>query len=172
MDGHKIIDFARNPDKALLALYEYPTSGGFFFTPNKHEALLYRPKPSNDSSLPSGNGVAALALGRLAALTGEESHARAAQRTVESFSALMRSQPAGCATLAQALDEALVPPSLLVLRGTAGALGEWSRNLAAEFLPDTLVLAIPDGTPGLPPALDKPAHSGLVTGWLCRGAVC
>src|SRR6185436_3185909 len=147
------LDFTRELAEALLARFEDPESGGFFFTSNEHEALLYRPKPSNDSSLPSGNGVAALALGRLAALTGEERYARAAQRTVESFFALMRSQPAGCATLAQALEEALAPPSLLVLRGTPEALAEWSRDLASEFLPDTLVLAIADGVTGLPPAL-------------------
>jgi uncharacterized protein YyaL (SSP411 family) len=166
------LDFARELAEALLARFEDPESGGFFFTSNEHEALLYRPKPSNDSSLPSGNGVAALALGRLAALTGEERPARAAQRTVESLFALLRSHPAGCATLAQALDETLAPPSVLVLRGTPDALAEWSRRLAAEFLPDTLVLAIPDGTPGLPAALDKPRHSGPVTGWLCRGPLC
>ena len=88
------------------------------------------------------------------------------------FARLVAALLAFCATLAQALDEALAPPSLLVVRGTPGALAEWSVTLATEFLPDTLVLAIPDGTPGLPPILDKPEHSGPATGWLCRGPVC
>ena len=130
------------------------------------------PKPDHDASLPSGNGVAALALGRLALVTGEERYARAAQRTVESFATLLHSQPSGCATLVQALDEVLAPPSTLVLRGESAALADWSRDLAREFLPDTTVLAIPDGVAGLPSVLDKPPQSGQATGWLCRGPVC
>jgi len=39
-------------------------------------------------------------------------------------------------------------------------------------LPDTLVLAIPDGTAKLPAALDKPPRPAPVTAWLCRGAAC
>ncbi len=35
-----------------------------------------------------------------------------------------------------------------------------------------MVLAIPDGTAGLPPLLDKPARPGPVNGWLCRGVTC
>ena len=166
------LDFARALADALLEGFEDREAGGFYFTSNQHEALLYRPKPDHDASLPSGNGVAALALGRLALLTGEERYARAAQRTVESFAALMQSHPMGCATLVQALDEALTPPSVLILRGEPAALAEWSRDLAQEFLPCMTVLAIPDGIAGLPSVLDKPPQSGPVTGWLCRGPVC
>jgi uncharacterized protein len=85
---------------------------------------------------------------------------------------LLREYPAGCATLAQALDETLSPASTLVLRGAPDALADWSRRLACEFLPGTLVVAIPAGADALPPALDKPHPAGPVTGWLCRGPVC
>ena len=166
------LDFARALADVLLEEFEDGEAGGFFFTANDHETLLYRPKPSNDSALPSGNGVAAIALGRLAALTGDERYARAALRTVEAFYPLMRSHPGGCGTLAQALDEVLAPVSVLVLRGAPDALAGWSRQLAREFLPDTIVVAIPDSLAGLPAALDKPPRPGPVTGWLCRGPVC
>jgi uncharacterized protein YyaL (SSP411 family) len=166
------LDFARVLADVLLEQFEDGEAGGFFFTANDHEMLLYRPKPSNDSALPSGNGVAAFVLGRLAALTGEERYARAALRTVEAFFPLMRGHPGGCGTLAQALDEILSPVSVLVLRGAPEALAGWSRQLAREFLPGTVVVAIADGVAGLPPTLDKPPHSGPVTGWLCRGPAC
>jgi len=166
------LDFARALADVLLEQFEDDEAGGFFFTAKDHETLLYRPKPSNDSALPSGNGVAAFALGRLAALTAEERYARAALRTVEAFFPLMRSHPGGCGTLAQALDEILSPVSVLVLRGAPEALAGWSRQLAREFLPGTVVVAIPDGIAGLPAILDKPRRPGPVTGWLCRGPVC
>ncbi len=166
------LDFATALAGVLLQEFEDRAGGAFFFTANDHEALLYRPKPSNDSSLPSGNGVAALALGRLALLTGEERHAGSARRTVETFFPLLRDYPAGCATLVQALEETLSPASTLVLRGAPDALAGWSGRLAREFMPGTLVLAVPSGARGLPPALDKPHAAGPVTGWLCRGPVC
>ena len=166
------LDFARALADVLLEQFEDAEAGGFFFTAADHETLLYRPKPSNDSALPSGNGVAAVALGRLAALTGDERYARAAVRTVEAFFPLIRSHPGGCGTLAQALDETLSPVSVLVLRGAPEALAAWSRQFALEFLPSTMVVAIPDGRAGLPATLDKPRRPGPVTGWLCRGPVC
>ena len=45
-----------------------------------------------------------------------------------------------------------------ILRGRPEALVAWSRALAREARPDTLVLPIPDGVPDLPPVLDKPAR--------------
>jgi uncharacterized protein len=166
------LDLARALAEVLLEQFEDREAGAFFFTAQDHETLLFRPKPSNDSALPSGNGVAAFALSRLAALTGEERYARAAMRTLGVFFPLMRSHPGGCGTLCQALDEILAPVSVLVLRGARGSLAAASKQLAREFVPGTLVLAIPDGAAGLPPPLDKPRHPGPVTGWLCRGPVC
>src|SRR6266480_533497 len=66
----------------------------------------------------------------------------------------------------------LEPPGVLVLRGRPEALASWQAELAREFLPDTTVLAIADGIPGLPSALDKPARPEPVNGWLCRGVNC
>ena len=164
--------FAEALAEVLLEGFEDREAGGFFFTAHDHERLLHRPKPGHDSALPSGNGVAALVLGRLAALTGEERYARAAERTLELYVPTMREYPAGFGMLAQALAEAVSPPSVLVLRGNPGPLAAWSAALSRQYLPATLVLALPDGLAGLPPALDKPRQAAEVAAWLCRGTSC
>jgi uncharacterized protein YyaL (SSP411 family) len=156
----------------LLDRFEDAADGGFFFTSRDHERLILRPKPGHDNATPSGNAVAAWALGRLHALTGEERYAAAARRAVELFFPAMSRYPAGFAAMAIALDEQLTPPSMLVLRGSAAALGGWQADLAGEFLPHATVLGIAVGLTGLPAALDKPARPGLVNGWLCRGVTC
>ena len=166
------LDFAEQLADVLLEHFEDKERGGFFFTANDHEKLLHRPKPGHDTALPSGNGVAAFALMRLAALTGEDRYARAAERTLELFYPAMRERPAGFGALAVALKECLAPPKLLVLRGVREALRSWQAELAREYLPDTPVLAIENGVPGLPPVLDKPAGPEPVNGWLCRGVTC
>jgi uncharacterized protein len=156
----------------LLEQFEDRPGRGFFFTARDHEALIQRPKPGHDNATPSGNAVAAWGLGRLAALTGEQRYARAAQGTVELFFPAMRDFPAGFGAMAIALEEQLSPPPVIVLRGESGALRGWQTELAREFLPDTTVLAITDGTKNLPAALDKPPRPGPVNAWLCRGVSC
>jgi uncharacterized protein YyaL (SSP411 family) len=164
--------FARELAEVLLEQFEDAQGGGFFFTARSHEQLIHRPKPGHDHATPAGNAIAAWGLARLAALSGEARYARAAERTLECFYPLMRDNPAGFAAMAIALDEQLAPPSLLVLRGGPQALGPWQAGLAREYLPTTLVLALPVGLTGLPELLDKPARGAEVSAWLCRGATC
>jgi len=166
------LEFAKQLAEVLLAQFEDAEGGGFFFTARDHEALIHRPKPGYDNATPSGNAVAAWGLGRLAALTGEQRYAAAAERTLELFYPMMRDSPAGYGAMTIALDEHLQPPGVLVLRGRPEALAGWQAELAREFLPDTTVLAIADSMSGLPPALDKPARPEPVNGWLCRGVNC
>ena len=156
----------------LLEQFEDRELGGFFFTAREHERLFHRPKPGQDNATPSGNAIATLALGRLAALTGEARYARAAERAMALFYPSMGEARGGYSTFALALGEQLAPPSVLVLRGRGPELERWRAALAREYLPGTLVLAIPDGTAGLPAALDKPARPEPVNGWLCRGVTC
>jgi uncharacterized protein YyaL (SSP411 family) len=166
------LEFAEALAEVLLEQFEDEVAGGFFFTARDHEKLLHRPKPGHDHATPSGNGVAAWVLGRLAALTGEDRYARAAERTLELFYPAMRDQAAGYAQLGIALDELLLPPAILVLRGERGAVSHWARELASEFLPGMLVVPADDSHTGLPPPLDKPLRSEAVNGWLCRGVTC
>jgi uncharacterized protein len=83
----------------------------------------------------------------------------------------MRDHPQGYAMLAIALQEQLEPPATAILRGPEPALSSWVQALGREYLPGTLVLAVPEGLRDLPPTLDKPA-SVAVNAWLCRGVTC
>ena len=168
------LEFAEALAEVMLEKFEDRAAGGFFFTASDHEALIHRPKPGHDSAMPSGNGIAAWVLGRLAAITGEDRYARAAERTLELFYPSMKQYPAGFASLGIALEELLAPPATLVLRGAPAKTAQWAAALARESLPDTLVLAVPPGVAGLPPLLDKPAAGGKdeVNAWLCRGVTC
>jgi len=168
----KDLEFALRLADVLLEQFEDPANGGFYFTARDHEQLIHRPKPGHDHATPSGNAVAAWALGRLAALTGEERYARAAGRTLELFTPAMREFPGGFAMMAIALDEHLALPKTLILRGQSDALRAWQRELAQSFMPDTLVLGIADGAPGVPPLIDKPRRPEPVNAWLCRGVSC
>jgi uncharacterized protein YyaL (SSP411 family) len=166
------LGFAIELADVLLEQFEDGTEGGFFFTAREHEQLIHRPKPGHDHATPSGNAVAAWVLGRLHALTGEPRYAAAAARTLELFYPAMREHPGGFAMMAIALNEHLAQPKTLILRGRPDSVQAWAAQLARDYLPDALVLGVPDGVPGLPALLDKPARAGDVSGWLCRGVSC
>ena len=105
-------------------------------------------------------------------MIGEPRYLAAAERALRLFYAPLERQPSAFVSLATALDEHLVPPQAVVLRGEAGALAKWQRALAARYRPDTLVIAIPANRTGLPPVLDKAAPAGGVNAWICRGVTC
>jgi uncharacterized protein len=162
------LDFAQQLANALLERFEDKDAGGFYFTAHDHEQLIHRPKTGHDNATPSGNGVAARALLRLGHLLGDGRCIAAAERCLRLWWPQMARSAGGFSSLIMALDDALVPPPVVILRGPAGELAEWKRRLGAD--PHRLVLALPNGT-HLPPAMAKP-ESAVVNAWVCRGVTC
>ncbi len=165
------MEFALALADALLEHFEDRAQGGFFFTRHDHETLIHRPKPGHDSATPSGNGVAAVALQRLALLSGEPRYAAAAQRSLRLFQPQFMRQPGGCAALLEALEEWLTPPRLVLLRGPESEVLAWQARLRELNLSGTLTLVLPNTTTGLPAVLDKP-ESDQVNAWVCSGVSC
>jgi len=166
------LEFAKELADVLLAQFYDPDPGGFYFTSHDHERLIHRPKPGYDSATPSGNGVAALALQRLGHITGESRYLDAALRTLQLFYPALAQHPNGYTSLLMALEEAIEPPRLVVLRGPAVQLRRWQQALGRHYLPATLTLAVPEATAGLSPLLAKPVIPGVVNAWVCQGVTC
>ena len=165
-----LLAFAEALGAALLAHFE-DAAGGFWFTSHDHEALIHRVKAGHDSAMPSGNGAAAFALQRLGHVTGETRFLEAADRTLRLYYPDIERQPGGFATLLAALDEAIVPPAVVVLRGPEDQLTEWKRKISGHYWPWALTLGLPAQAGKLPPALDKPLKEG-VNAWVCSGVKC
>jgi hypothetical protein len=163
--------WAHELGEMLMARFHDREAGGFFFTAHDHEKLIQRPKPGPDNATPSGNAVAALALNRLAFLTGETRFSEAAAGTVALYWPQMARQPAGFGTMLAALEEQLEPPRTLIVEGLRTAFGPWRELLDAAYLPSTITLFIPAGTAGLPQVLAKPAGD-KVNAWVCEGVTC
>jgi uncharacterized protein YyaL (SSP411 family) len=163
--------WARDIAEALIARFEDPSAGGFWFTSHDHEALILRPKPGHDNATPSGNGVAALQLQRLGHLIGEPRYLQAAERVLRLFAPAMAREAAGFATLCRTLGEYLTPPDVVVLRGSPGELPRWMNALTRRYWPASLFVAVPYGLRDLPAPLDQPWRDG-VNAWVCRGVEC
>ena len=169
------LTFAQALADRLLDQFEDRENGGFYFTSHDHEKLIHRSKPGHDNATPSGNGIAAIALQRLGHLIGEPRYIEAAERAIRLFYSAMQRQPSAFVSLLTALEEALTPTRVVILRGPAEALGEWQRALGRRFRPDTLILALDSTLVDLPPCLDKPVpatNPSQVNAWLCVGVSC
>jgi uncharacterized protein YyaL (SSP411 family) len=167
------LEFAVTLADALLVHFEDRAGGGFLFTADDHEQLLERPRPLADDAMPSGNGVAALALNRLGCLLGETRYLQAAGRAVRSAMPLVQRAPFAHCALLDALEEQLDPPEIVIVRGTGKRAAEWARTARLVYAPRRLVFEIPADAAGLPAALaEKSAPETGARAWICRGTTC
>ncbi|MFN0244495.1 MAG: thioredoxin domain-containing protein [Planctomycetota bacterium] len=156
--------------------FEDAEGGGFFTTAHDHESLLARLKNPHDGALPSGSGVHALNLLRLAELTGAGTLAQSAERTIRSLGALVNRYPAAFSQLLIAVDFLAAQPREIVL---AGSLDDESllallREVRATFLPQRVVaLARPSARSSTLPLIEgKVAGPSGARAYVCRNYAC
>ncbi len=137
--------------------------GGLFTTPDDGEALIVRQKDLLDQATPSANSLGALALYRLAALTGERRLANQADRIMQIQSRIISSAPlaAGLAMAAADLRRAGVVEVVV-----PGGEPELMAVVRAGWRPN-VVLAW--GEP-----FDSPLWDGRQAGlaYVCRDGAC
>ncbi len=167
-----MLHFAIQLADVLLDQFEDKDNGGFFFTARDHEALLHRPKTLSDDATPSGNGVAAQALGRLGHLLGDVRYLEAAERTVKSSWAVMERYPHAHGTLLIALEEILEPVETVVIRGNEDSVDEWRHVATSTYTPRRLVFAIPDSEVNLPGILAERKPGDEHIAYVCQGTQC
>ncbi|HVS19685.1 MAG TPA: thioredoxin domain-containing protein, partial [Planctomycetota bacterium] len=154
--------------------------GGWFTTGERHETLLVRLKSPQDGALPSGNGVHALNLLRLAELTGRGELARTAQGALTAFGALVNRHPAAFSQLLTAVDFLAAGPREVVVAGARddARTQAFLDALRGTFLPQRVVaLADAEAPIELLPLLESKHDAGapprvfVCRHWSCRAPV-
>jgi hypothetical protein len=157
----------------LLEHFYDADAGGFWFTADDHETLMHRPKPLADEAMPSGNGIAALALQRLGFLLGDSRYLRAAERTLSGTSQMMSQHPQAHVTLLTALEEYLDNPETIIIRGEKPEIDRWRDAARRIYAPRRMVFAIPATSAELPGALaERAARDGETVAYRCLGSHC
>ncbi|MFZ9704665.1 MAG: thioredoxin domain-containing protein [Ilumatobacteraceae bacterium] len=131
------VHLAREAADQLIAHHHDATEGGFFTTPDDGERLIVRQKDLIDNATPSANSVAALALQRLAALTGVEQYRTHAEGVLKLLARIVQSAPTAFPHLLCALHLHHVGPTEVAITGKRGELVSY---LQSQWLP-TVVLA-------------------------------
>ena len=159
----RFVALARDAADQLLAYHWDDADGGVFTTPSDGERLIVRQKDLIDNATPSANSVAAFALQRLAALTGEQRYAQHADQIFALLARIVASAPTAFPHLLSALHLRHVGTTEIAVTGKRGDLVTY---LQSQWLPTT-VLAW--GEP-----IDSPLFAQRKDGlaYVCREHAC
>ncbi len=166
----------------MLARFEDPRGGGFFYTSSDHEQLVARLKDTQDNATPSGNGMAAYALARLGTLTSRPQLLGKAYATLEAMSGQLDKFALASGQSLLALDfvigpsheVVLIEPSVASRETTEGLREHWERFwpnhvIALRRTQDTdaeLTMGLRDLL------LSKPALPNALTVFVCERGSC
>jgi hypothetical protein len=175
---------AREVAAALVDLFRGPGArggpdspdGAFFTTGHDAEELIARPRDVFDNATPSANSLAADALLRLGALTGDEELEAAGVSAMAAVGRLMGEHPTAFAELLGALGRHLGPPLEVAVVGDAGdpATAALAGEVRRRFLPTAVsVVAAPGaGAEHTPLLADRPLRDGRPTAYVCQRFAC
>jgi uncharacterized protein len=154
-------------------------AGGFFFTADDHEPLIVRNKELLESSVPSGNSMAATALWRLGRLCGNASFWQPRTAVVRMSADMMLRAPTAMGQMLIAADMLVGPMREIVVLGDASQ-GDTARVLAdlrRRYLPNHLVACRTPDRAGQPGALEKAFRGKTMlaaepTVYICENFAC
>ena len=127
---------AREVADDLLRLFADPVDGGFFTSGDDAEALIVRSKDSYDGATPSANSVAAVALLRLSALTGEARYGDASAALLTAMAPLLARYPTGFTNFLAAVDMVVSGVTEVAVTGERQDLVE---AVTARYLPNVVL---------------------------------
>jgi uncharacterized protein len=156
----------------LLAQFEDRERGGFWFTSHDHERLIHRTKPGHDNATPSGNAVAARALIALGHLAAQPRYVESAERALRLFASALSRAPSGFATMIAALEDAIVPPTFVILDGDRATCKDWQRSLERTLRPAVRIIDVSDAAAPPPPLAKGPRPTKGAVAWICAGTSC
>ncbi|MFH0750874.1 MAG: thioredoxin domain-containing protein, partial [Chloroflexota bacterium] len=170
---------ARETVEAILARFVDP-SGGFNDTADDAEALVARPRSLEDNAVPSGGALTAMALLRLAALSGDGRYADAAEGAIGVVGAAAAAQPTAFAAWLAAIDWHVGLVDEVAIVGEPGdprteRLAGVARGAAAHpaWRPRQVLAIGPDAKASAVPLLQgRFSFRGVPTAFVCRGFAC
>ena len=116
----------------MAEFFEDSEAGGYYISASDADRLIARPKEIYDGAIPSGNSAAAMALQRLALLTGENRWQEAAGRQLGFCAGEIQEYPAGYSYVLLAMADTVYPHKELVCT-VSGRMSEELRMQLAEL---------------------------------------
>jgi uncharacterized protein YyaL (SSP411 family) len=161
------VDDAVEAAEAAVALFWDPERGSFWTTGSDAPPLITRPRDLQDGATPSPQSTAAVALGRLAALTGRDDLARVAETIVRALAAVAARHPLAFAQLLMTVDQFVSGLEEVVIPGERSELvlavqRAWTPNAVLAW-----------GPPQVGPLWEgrEPGFAYVCRNWTCLAPV-
>ena len=162
-------------DAVINGFYD-TDNGGFFFSNENQENLIFRPKPTLDESVPPGNATLALAFNRLGHLLGRNEYLDVAANTLRWARAIMEQYPSSHYGLITALEDANESIVQIILRGPIEEMQAWKRLVSNTYAPWRSCYSIPfdhiKTIPSYLPALVSSETKNKVSAFIYDGGAC
>jgi hypothetical protein len=176
----KYLQAAIELNNYLLKHFRDQLSGGFNFSSDKHEQLLFPRKTIIDGAIPSGNSVAALNLIRLSKMTGNNDLEEMFTKIGRAFSGTVKNMPSAVPLFLTALDMAIGPSLEVVITGPVSNENTKAMIRAAQMSsnPNKVILFIPESDEKkeiiklAPFTRDIKCIDGKATAYVCSANSC
>ena len=155
-------------------------AGGFNYTATDHEQLIARSKDMADSSVPSGNSMAASGLLTLGRLTDRSELIDAAKKTLQACSGVITSSPQAAGQSLRALHRDFLPSRQWALIGGDDPVtfNQAKAHLLRIIQPNAITIICIDDSqraslePVCPLVEGRKAVGGQITLYACTDSVC
>jgi len=145
--------------------------GAFYFTDHKHEVLFDRQMIAEDNAIPSGNGLACLALQKLSLITSDYSYAESAERALLNWDNRVRDNGQSYPSLLRAYMYYAEQKSILYIRANDDELKEWRNKISKKIDKNILIIYLKEEKKSDLLTKDRPYKKGGVA-YLCQNQTC
>jgi uncharacterized protein YyaL (SSP411 family) len=166
-------------NEEMIKLFWDDQNGGFFFTGEDSEQILFRQKEIYDGAIPSGNSFACLNLARLGSFNPDNQWSEKAQRLFAVFSSEISRRSSSYAQMLMAVDYYQGPNAEVVFSSKEEnkEVKEFQAEFYNHFLPSAVLIFRSDqeikSISSLVPFVENQVtKDGLLTVYVCENRVC
>ena len=170
--NEKDFSFLENLTDSLINNFQDKENGGFYYTSDTHEELIYRPKSYMDESLPSGNSIATEVLSELYELTGNSKYIKAVDKSISSAAdSINRSKFSHC-SLYLAAPNIKISKKLIIIRCELEKIDEYKKNIYALNIMNDNIYFIANNESVTIKGIKEKINQGRFTAYVCQNNTC
>ena len=170
--NEKDFSFLENLTDSLINNFQDQENGGFYYTSDTHEELIYRPKSYMDESLPSGNSIATEVLSELYELTGNSKYIKAVDKSISSAAdSINRSKFSHC-SLYLAAPNTNISKKLIIIRCELEKIDEYKKNIYALNIMNDNIYFITNNESVTIKGIKEKINQGRFTAYVCQNNTC
>jgi len=170
--NEKDFSFLENLTDSLINNFQDKENGGFYYTSDTHEELIYRPKSYMDESLPSGNSIATEVLSELYELTGNSKYIKAVDKSISSAAdSINRSKFSHC-SLYLAAPNIKISKKLIIIRCELEKIDEYKKNIYALNIMNDNIYFIANNESVTIKGIKEKINQGRFTAYICQNNTC